>query len=188
MTQTQQVPVVAVPENIAGTTTTLSKLRSEIDALRYSIGDVLQDRVVSAQRVHALADIGLSVIQRRVEDAAREIDALRVQLAEARGLLVPRHQVRAVGIRHGHPVNFDGQFASLLKSHTDNPIVTGDEHYQNDLGMDSLEALEFLMMMIEDVYGIEISEADTDWLKTPYQLAKYLLKTHNINVYSQTNQ
>lgn len=88
MTPTHTQSVVSAPENIAGTTTTLSKLRSEIDALRYSIGDVLHDQVVSEHRIHALADIGFSVIQRRVEDAAREIDALKVQLAEARGLIL----------------------------------------------------------------------------------------------------
>ena len=51
--------------------------------------------------------------------------------------------------------------------------ITGETSFIDDLNLDSLDIVE-LMMKMEDEFGIEIAEEDTEQLKTVGDLVTYL--------------
>lgn len=53
--------------------------------------------------------------------------------------------------------------------------IKPDSHFEDDLGMDSLDAIE-LVMALEDYFNVEISDEDADTLKTVTQAVAYLEK------------
>lgn len=82
---------------------------------------------------------------------------------------------------HTKPKLYNDKFTALIKQWTDNTIVTGYEHHTEDLGMDSLDEIEFIMS-VEDAYGIDIPSDDLGSVTTLNRFADYLLAKHNINV------
>lgn len=53
--------------------------------------------------------------------------------------------------------------------------ISVETHFVNDLNLDSLDIVE-LMMKMEDELGIEIPEEDTEQIKTIGDLVKYIEK------------
>lgn len=51
--------------------------------------------------------------------------------------------------------------------------VTEEAHFENDLGADSLDAVE-LVMGLEDEFGIEISDDDAEQMKKVEDVISYL--------------
>ena len=51
--------------------------------------------------------------------------------------------------------------------------ITGETSFIDDLNLDSLDIVE-LMMKMEDEFGIEIAEKDTEQLKTVGDVVTYL--------------
>ena len=51
--------------------------------------------------------------------------------------------------------------------------VTGDSHFINDLGLDSLDHVE-VIMAVEDEFGFEIPDEHAEKLLTPAKIAQYV--------------
>lgn len=93
------------PENIAGQTDTLRKLHNNVENTLWSIGERN-----TAER--AFIDNVLPTMLHEINAAAREIDALRVQLAEARLLVLQRKRhtplrelMKSLGLQYIEPDN-----------------------------------------------------------------------------------
>jgi len=56
--------------------------------------------------------------------------------------------------------------------------ITPETNFVEDLNLDSLDMVE-LMMKVEDEFGVEIPEDDTDGLKTVQDVVNYLEKKVN---------
>mmetsp|Transcript_2653 Transcript_2653/g.7296 ORF Transcript_2653/g.7296 Transcript_2653/m.7296 type:complete len:136 (+) Transcript_2653:33-440(+) len=53
--------------------------------------------------------------------------------------------------------------------------VTADSHFMNDLGLDSLDAVE-VVMSFEDEFAIEIPDADAEKIASSSDAIKYILQ------------
>lgn len=60
-------------------------------------------------------------------------------------------------------------FTFFLNSHQ----LTYDTHFLNDVGLDSLDLVE-VMLMIEDEFGFEIPDEHGERLLTPRKLVQYI--------------
>lgn len=61
----------------------------------------------------------------------------------------------------------------------DNAKLTSDSHFINDLGLDSLDHVE-IMLMIEDEFGFEIPDDHGERLVTPGMIVKYVADHEDI--------
>lgn len=61
----------------------------------------------------------------------------------------------------------------------DNAKLTLESHFINDLGLDSLDHVE-IMLMIEDEFGFEIPDDHGERLVTPSMIVKYVADHEDI--------
>ena len=54
-----------------------------------------------------------------------------------------------------------------------------DSDFSKDLGLDSLDHVEVIMMM-EDEFGFEIPDGDSDRLKTPRDIHRYICDKEDV--------
>ncbi|KAI8797098.1 acyl carrier protein, mitochondrial isoform X2 [Biomphalaria glabrata] len=57
--------------------------------------------------------------------------------------------------------------------------LTMDSHFMNDLGLDSLDQVE-IIMAIEDEFGFEIPDADSERLMRPRDIVQYIADKEDI--------
>ncbi|XP_035826962.1 acyl carrier protein, mitochondrial isoform X1 [Aplysia californica] len=57
--------------------------------------------------------------------------------------------------------------------------LTPDSHFMNDLGLDSLDQVE-IIMAIEDEFGFEIPDADSERLMRPRDIVQYIADKEDI--------
>jgi|ERR1711910_314050 len=57
--------------------------------------------------------------------------------------------------------------------------LTADSHFMNDLGLDSLDQVE-IIMAIEDEFGFEIPDADSERLMRPRDICQYIADKEDI--------
>ncbi|XP_055954483.1 acyl carrier protein, mitochondrial isoform X2 [Patella vulgata] len=57
--------------------------------------------------------------------------------------------------------------------------LTLDSHFMNDLGLDSLDQVEIIMAM-EDEFGFEIPDADSERLMRPKEIIQYIADKEDI--------
>merc|ERR1712098_380777 len=57
--------------------------------------------------------------------------------------------------------------------------LTPDSHFMNDLGLDSLDQVE-IIMAIEDEFGFEIPDADSERLMRPRDICQYIADKEDI--------
>jgi len=57
--------------------------------------------------------------------------------------------------------------------------LTQDSHFMNDLGLDSLDQVE-IIMAIEDEFGFEIPDADSERLMRPRDIVQYIADKEDI--------
>ncbi|ESP04048.1 hypothetical protein LOTGIDRAFT_110237, partial [Lottia gigantea] len=57
--------------------------------------------------------------------------------------------------------------------------LTLDSHFMNDLGLDSLDQIEVIMAM-EDEFGFEIPDADSERLMRPKDIIQYVADRDDI--------
>ncbi|XP_059151367.1 acyl carrier protein, mitochondrial-like isoform X2 [Physella acuta] len=57
--------------------------------------------------------------------------------------------------------------------------LTLDSHFMNDLGLDSLDQVE-IIMAIEDEFGFEIPDADSERLMRPRDIVQYIADKEDI--------
>jgi NADH dehydrogenase (ubiquinone) 1 alpha/beta subcomplex 1 len=58
--------------------------------------------------------------------------------------------------------------------------LTEDSHFMNDLGLDSLDQVELIMLM-EDEFGFEIPDADAEKLLRPADVVKYIADKEDLH-------
>ncbi|MBA0705563.1 hypothetical protein Golax_017748 [Gossypium laxum] len=56
-------------------------------------------------------------------------------------------------------------FSALPELGSDEPLVTPNAHFQNDLGLDSLDTVE-VVMALEEEFGFEIPDNEADKIST----------------------
>ncbi|CAG7706900.1 unnamed protein product [Allacma fusca] len=73
------------------------------------------------------------------------------------------------------------QVLGVCKQHekVDAGRLTLNSHFLNDLGLDSLDHIE-IIMAIEDEFGFEIPDVESDRLLTPADIAKYVGDKKNV--------
>merc|ERR1719336_2326058 len=57
--------------------------------------------------------------------------------------------------------------------------LTPDSHFMNDLGLDSLDQVE-IIMAIEDEFGFEIPDADSERLMRPRDIVQYIADKEDV--------
>lgn len=57
--------------------------------------------------------------------------------------------------------------------------LTVDSHFINDLGLDSLDHVEVIMAM-EDEFGFEIPDSDTERLMKPSDIVRYVADKEDV--------
>nr|KAG5713916.1 hypothetical protein BaRGS_024543 [Batillaria attramentaria] len=57
--------------------------------------------------------------------------------------------------------------------------LTQDSHFINDLGLDSLDQVEIIMAM-EDEFGFEIPDADSERLMRPRDIVQYIADKEDV--------
>jgi len=57
--------------------------------------------------------------------------------------------------------------------------LTADSHFMNDLGLDSLDQVE-IIMAIEDEFGFEIPDSDSERLMRPRDICQYIADKEDI--------
>jgi len=62
--------------------------------------------------------------------------------------------------------------------------MTPDSHFMKDLGLDSLDQVE-IIMAIEDEFGFEIPDADSERLMRPREICQYIADKEDIFEWTQ---
>ncbi|KAK6171150.1 hypothetical protein SNE40_019400 [Patella caerulea] len=116
----------------------------------------IQDRVIQVIRIYDKINAEKTTLLQSLVRKYSEKPPLNLELIEKRVLLVLK-----------------------LYDKINAEKLTLDSHFMNDLGLDSLDQVEIIMAM-EDEFGFEIPDADSERLMRPKEIIQYIADKEDI--------